>query len=565
MISRNKAHGKQKMGRKWLWSIPILGLLVAAAPLREDYFEISKQLEIMTAMFRELNIYYVDEIQPGELMETGMDAMVQSLDPYTVYYPESRVEDLRFMTTGEYGGIGASIQYIHQQHLIVDVLPDFPASKAGLKIGDEITHVDGESVKGIDPDLVSEMLQGASGTDLTISFIPVGSQSEKTLTLTREKIKLPAVPYKEVIGDSTGYVVFTAFTRGSSFELRQAIRFLRDSVGINQLVLDLRGNGGGLLQESISIVNLFVEKGEEVVSTKGKKEEWLKSYTTLADPLLPDLPVAVLIDEQSASASEIVAGTLQDLDRAIIVGQESFGKGLVQQTKPLAYGTKMKVTVAKYYTASGRCIQRLDYGGERTQDGSAKAFADSTLKVFYTRNGRPVIDGKGVQPDVPVEVPYMSYVAEALFMNGVIFDFANQWSANHDTIGPAKTFKLTDDDWADFVEFVENHDSTEIVSRTRAMWDQLTSVAQEEQFYEVDSVAFQSFQSILNPSIESELNRFKDEIIWALEEEIVMRYYLQTGVIAWSISKDETLKKATALLNSEQYEQILAGTTSESE
>ncbi|MEC8634841.1 MAG: S41 family peptidase, partial [Bacteroidota bacterium] len=303
---------KKKAKKTWMWLVPLAGLMAAAVPLRENYFELSKQLEIMTAMFRELNIYYVDEIQPGQLMETGMDAMVESLDPYTVYYPESRVEDLRFMTTGEYGGIGASMQFINDRHLIVDVLPDFPAARAGLKIGDELLAIDGQSLEGMDPDLVPEMLQGASGTTVDIEYRPNGSTAPVDLTIEREKIKLPAGPYRSVIGDSTGYVILSAFTRGSSFELRQAIRYLKDSVGVNQLVLDLRGNGGGLLQESISIVNLFVEKGQEVVSTRGKKEEWMKSYSTMAPPLVPDLPVAVLIDEQSASASEIVSGTLQD-------------------------------------------------------------------------------------------------------------------------------------------------------------------------------------------------------------------------------------------------------------
>jgi carboxyl-terminal processing protease len=536
-------------------------VLLAAAPLRENYFELSKQLEIMTALFRELNIYYVDEIQPGALMETGMDAMVESLDPYTVYYPESRIEDLRFMTTGEYGGIGASIQFINNRHLLVDVLPDFPAAQAGLKIGDELLEVDGQPLEDVSQELVPDLLQGASGTEVSITYLPNGADESKELTLTREKIKLPAVPYRGVVGDSTGYVILSAFTRGSSFELRQAIRHLRDSIGINQLVLDLRGNGGGLLQESISIVNLFVGKGEEVVSTKGKKEEWLKSYTTMADPLLPEMPVAVLIDEQSASASEIVAGTLQDLDRAVVVGQESFGKGLVQQTKQLAYGTKLKVTVAKYYTASGRCIQRLDYGGERYEDGTAQAFSDSTRQIFQTRNGRPVVDGSGVQPDVPTELPVMSYVLEGLYMNGIIFDFANEWSANRDSIGEAKDFELNEADWEAFVKFAQTHDAIAFESRTQSAWNALTELAMEEQFYAMDADAFGAIDSLLTPSIERDLNRFKEEIVWALEEELVMRFHLQTGVIEWSLPRDATLEKAVEVMTDGSYLEILAGTS----
>jgi carboxyl-terminal processing protease len=465
------------------------------------------------------------------------------------------------MTTGEYGGIGASIQFVNDRHLLVDVLPDFPAAQAGLKIGDELLAVDGQPLEEVSEELVPDLLQGASGTEVSITYLPNGDDQPKTLTLKREKIKLPAVPYRGVVGDSTGYVILSAFTRGSSFELRQAIRHLRDSIGINQLVLDLRGNGGGLLQESISIVNLFVGKGEEVVSTKGKKEEWLKSYTTMADPLIPDMPVAVLIDEQSASASEIVAGTLQDLDRAVVVGQESFGKGLVQQTKQLAYGTKLKVTVAKYYTASGRCIQRLDYGGERSEDGTAQAFSDSTRRIFYTRNGRPVVDGTGVQPDVPTELPFMSYVLEGLYMNGIIFDFANAWSASHDSIGEAQDFALSDADWDAFVSFAENHEATAIESRTQTAWNALTEVAKEEQFYAMDADVFEAIDSLLTPSIERDLNRFKEEIVWALEEELVMRYHLQTGVIEWSLPRDETLAKAVEVMNDGSYIAILAGTS----
>lgn len=560
-MNSNAATSRKKQRRRWVWGVPVMLVLLAAAPLRENYFELSKQLEIMTALFRELNIYYVDEIQPGALMETGMDAMVESLDPYTVYYPESRIEDLRFMTTGEYGGIGASIQFINNRHLLVDVLPDFPAAQAGLKIGDELLEVDGQPLEDVSEELVPDLLQGASGTEVSITYLPNGADEPKELKLTREKIKLPAVPYRGVVGDSTGYVILSAFTRGSSFELRQAIRHLRDSIGINQLVLDLRGNGGGLLQESISIVNLFVGKGEEVVSTKGKKEEWLKSYTTMADPLLPEMPVAVLIDEQSASASEIVAGTLQDLDRAVVVGQESFGKGLVQQTKQLAYGTKLKVTVAKYYTASGRCIQRLDYGGERSEDGTAQAFSDSTRQIFHTRNGRPVVDGSGVQPDVPTELPVMSYVLEGLYMNGIIFDFANEWSANRDSIGEAKDFELNEADWEAFVKFAQAHDAIAFESRTQSAWNALTEVAKEEQFYAMDADAFGAIDSLLTPSIERDLNRFKEEIVWALEEELVMRYHLQTGVIEWSLPRDATLEKAVKVMTDGSYLEILAGTS----
>lgn len=513
----------------------------------------------MNALFRELNIFYVDEIQPGALMETGIDAMVSSLDPYTIYYPESRVEDLRFMSTGEYGGIGASIQMMGGRQLFIDVLPEFPAAKAGIKIGDELTAVDGMRLADVEEDLIPEMLQGASGTEVEVGFIRNATKTEESVVMKRAKIKLPAVPFRTVLRDSTGYVALSAFTRGSSFELRQAIRYLRDSIGMKQLVVDLRGNGGGLLQESISIVNLFIGKGEEVVSTRGKTEEWEKSYSTMADALLPDLPIAVLIDGMSASASEIVSGTLQDLDRAIIVGQESFGKGLVQQSKQLAYGTKLKVTVAKYYTPSGRCIQRLDYGGNRGEDGSAQAVADSLIEVFYTRNGRPVVDGKGVQPDVPTLLPPLGYVLEGLYESGTLFDFANAWTAQRDSIAPPEGFALTEADWTEFVDFAEANAATQYESQTSVMWAQLKEVAEDEAVYTLDPNAFEQLEAALKPNIVRDLEEFREQIQMSLEEEIIMRYYLQDGVFQWSLPRDSTVSTAIQMLNSGQYEIILAG------
>lgn len=548
-----------RKSRLKLWLLPLLGVFVAAVPVRENYFELSKQLEIMNALFRELNIFYVDEIQPGALMETGIDAMVSSLDPYTIYYPESRVEDLRFMSTGEYGGIGASIQQMGGRHLFIDVLPGFPAAQAGIKIGDELTEVDGIKLDEVEEDLIPEMLQGASGTEVEVGFIPNATKVPAAVVMIRAKIKLPAVPFRAVVKDSTGYVALSAFTRGSSFELRQAIRYLRDSVGMRQLVLDLRGNGGGLLQESISIVNLFIGKGEEVVSTRGKTEDWDKSYSTMGEALLPDLPIAVLIDGMSASASEIVSGTLQDLDRAIVVGQESYGKGLVQQSKQLAYGTKLKVTVAKYYTPSGRCIQRLDYGGNRTEDGSARAVADSLIQVFHTRNGRPVVDGKGVQPDVLTPLPPSGYVLTGLYESGVLFDFANAWTAERDTIANAASFALSEDDWNTFLDFTATSASTEYESQTSLMWSQLKALAEEEKVYALNPEVFQNLELALQPNINRDLNEFRSQIQQALEEEIVMRYYLQDGVFEWSLPRDSTLTRAIELLNSGQYKTILAG------
>jgi carboxyl-terminal processing protease len=533
----------------------VVVLALGAKPLRENYFEISKQLEILNSLFRELNIYYVDELQPGELMETGINAMVNSLDPYTVYYPESRIEDLRFMTTGEYGGVGATVQWMGDNLTLVEVYPDFPAAKAGLRIGDVLVAADGRKVEGLEIDQVAELLQGATGSEVEVEILPLGATDTKEITLTREKIKMPAVPYSGIVGDSTAYVVLTAFTRNCAGEVRQAIKALQDSVGVNAVILDLRGNGGGLLSEAVTLVNQFIPKGEEVVRTRGKVAEWEKVYTTLGTPIVEDLPVAVLIDEASASASEIVAGTLQDLDRAVIVGAESFGKGLVQQNKELAYGTRLKVTVAKYYTPSGRCIQRLDYD----KDGG-EAIADSLLKTFTTRNGRPVRDGKGIQPDVDVEPLYYGHVLEGLYASGTIFRFVNEWVGKRDSLEvPAAAFRLTEGDWSAFVSFAAADTALHYPSATQEAFEAAKEMAEEEKFYALDSIAFQRIAALLAPDVSRDLAAFREEIQEAIEEEIVMRYYLQTGVIEWMLPRDPVVHKALEVLFDGSAERILAG------
>ena len=547
--------------RTWKWGLFLLLAAVVTSgfvrPIRENYFEISKQLEILNSLFRELNIYYVDELQPGALMDEAIDAMVTSLDPYTVYYPESRVEDLRFMTTGEYGGVGATIQQLNGKVTIVDVYPGFPAAEAGLRIGDVIVSVGGKKVEGLDSDQVSEMLQGATGTGLELRYRRPGEDEDRFVALTREKIKMPAVPYRGMVDEVTGYVILSAFTQGSAGELRQAIRYLTDSAGAKQIVLDLRGNGGGLLNESVAIANLFLPKDLDVVSTRGKVPEWTKVYKTFADPVVPDLPVAVLIDGISASASEIVAGALQDHDRGIVVGEASFGKGLVQQNKDLAYGTKLKVTVAKYYTPSGRCIQRLDYS--RKKDGVAEEVPDSLRREFRTRAGRKVLDGKGIEPDLAIPPTYMSPVLEALYDQGVLFEFANLWSAKRPEIGAASAFGLTEDDWREFAAHVRSLPDFTYQTATYASLQSLRAAAKEEGVFAADSTALLAFETAIRPDAFKDIERYRSEIQRALEEEIVMRYHLQEGVITWSIPHDPVLQAAIEALSSGAYRTLLAG------
>ena len=381
----------------------LAGLCLISATVTDPYFEITKNLEIFTSVFKELNIYYVDETDPGALMKKAIDEMLKSLDPYTVYYPESKIEDAMFMQTGQYGGIGTLVNTIHGKITITEPYQGYPAAKAGLIAGDVILKINGKSVVGKKHDEVTDQLTGTPGSTVEIEFQRPGETSTRTTKITREEIKVPDVPYFSLLPDSTtGYIQLTGFTQTASQEVRAAYTNLKQR-NMQRLILDLRGNGGGLLREAVAIVNFFVPKGTKIVETKGRNEEWNKEYTAINDPLDTQIPLVVLVDHGSASASEIVSGSLQDLDRAVILGEESYGKGLVQQTKDLIYNTKMKLTVAKYYTPSGRCIQRLDYSNRDASTGKVDAKADSLLQVFKTANGREVLDGRGIAPDVQVK------------------------------------------------------------------------------------------------------------------------------------------------------------------
>jgi carboxyl-terminal processing protease len=524
------------------------------SPIRENYFEISKQLEILNALFRELNIHYVDEIQPGAVMESGIEAMLESLDPYTIYYPESRIEDLRYMTTGEYGGIGATIFELNGALTVTDMLPGYPAERNGLRIGDVITFVDGRDIRGLEEGAALDLLDGATGSTLTLRVERFGQTSPLDLIFVREKIEVPAVPYFGAVADSIGYIAFSQFTRGGAAEVRLAYKQLKDSLDIKALVLDLRGNGGGLLQEAIALVNLFIGEDMPVVSTHGKDPSRDQHYKTMGAAFAGDLPLAVLIDGQSASASEIVAGTLQDYDRAVVVGQQSFGKGLVQQTKDLAYGTRLKVTVSKYYTPSGRCIQRLDYGAG---DSHGQAIPDSLIKTFTTANGRTVRDGQGIDPDVEVPLDEMSYVHMGLLDRGVIFDFGTQWVAQHDTL-VLDGWHFSESDWQAFVAFAAAR-PTPYESQTLQRFEALESQAREERVFEADSAAFAALKALVQPDVRRDLERFKDELVQSIEHELVSRMHSMDRYYAWSQKSDRELKKAIELLQSGASVGILAG------
>jgi carboxyl-terminal processing protease len=541
-----------------LFGLPLALGLTVAATVKDDYFEMSKQLEIMQSAFRELNLFYVDELAPGDLMETGIKAMLAELDPYTRYFPESKMEDVRFMQTGEYGGVGASIETKNNRTVVVDLLEGEPADLAGILLGDVVKRVDGRDISGLEQKQIGELLQGATGTEVEIQVERPGTRELLSFSLQRQKVKVPDVPYQGMLSEKTGYLALGSFTKTASANVRKALINLTDSLGAENVVIDLRGNGGGLLREAISMVNLFVGKGQEVVSTKGKTPDWNKSYKTRAMALRPDLPIAVLVDGKSASASEIVAGTLQDLDRAVVVGEESFGKGLVQQTKKLAYGTRMKVTVAKYYTPSGRCVQRLDYS-HRDNEGEVHAMADSTLKTFYTTSGREVLEGRGVLPDIEVPSPEMNYVLLGLLENGVLFDFAVQQRASLQAPEDAADFVLDEAVWADFVQYVSGLDEVPYASQTLKAFESLEATAKEELLDRLNATTLTTLKTGLQADVQVDLSTHETEIRRALAQELVVHLYNTSGEYKHGLVHDAVALRAVELLESGEYATVLTG------
>ena len=543
--------------------ISILGIIGISLtnPIKQDYFEMSKQLEIMTSVLRELNIFYVDPLSPGELVHTGIDSMLESLDPYTIYYPEERMEDARFISTGQYGGIGISLKENWEgKYIVSDIVENGPAELIGVEIGDELVSVKGQDIRGKGIDAISHQIKGTSGTEVVVGFIKFGEESESEVNIVREKIKTPDIPYHGMLSDKTGYLILNKFTKTASAEVKKSLIYLTDSLGAENIVIDLRGNGGGLLREAVNIVNFFVPKGTQVVEMRGKTEAWNKSYSALRRPLLKDIPLAIIIDEQSASASEIVSGAIQELDRGVIVGNESFGKGLVQQTKNLDYGSRMKITVAKYYTPSGRCVQRLHYG-DRDEHGDAKVKADSTLKVFHTANGRPVLEGRGVFPDVEIEKDYISYVLAGLMDNDLLFDFA---LSRDFTIEDPSTYTLSEEDWVEFIVFVESEFSngnreTPYQAESESLLGFLEEVMDDEGILASNEEALNALQLSVSPNIREDLTRFKDQIKKSLEEEIVFQKTNTTGLFEYQLPRDPNAIKAVELLESGEYKNILVG------
>jgi carboxyl-terminal processing protease len=536
-----------------IW-ILLTSITFQTAWAQSNGFETLKSLEIMDQIYENLDLYFVDEPQNGKLSKTAIDAMLKELDPYTVYYHESNIEDYRLLTTGQYGGIGALIRQIGDYIFISEPYEDCPAAKSGIKAGDKILSIDGKNMAKKTSDEVSDALKGPKGTSIEVEIERKG-EGKKKITIARDEIKIPDVPYFGMLKGEVGYVKLNSFTQTAAADVKNAIQKLQAD-GAKQLVLDLRGNGGGLLIEAVKIVNFFVPKNQVVVTTKGRVKEENRVYTTLEDPFVQEMPLAVLVDGGSASASEIVSGSLQDLDRAVIIGETSFGKGLVQRTYDLKYGSKIKITIAKYYTPSGRCVQRLEYY-DKENNAKVKEIPDSLLKSFQTKNGRKVIDGRGIEPDIKVESPDLSRLTAVLITSNSLFNYATDYVLAHPTIAKAEDFHLSDEEFQDFQKYALAQEFKYTTASEESL-KKMKETAEKEGYFEEIKADYEDMILKVTPSKERDLQKFKAEIEEMLENEIISRYYFQKGRTIASLKEDIVVQRALQVLtNSTEYNTIL--------
>ncbi len=527
---------------------------LAFAQEKQNNFEISKSLDIYNSLMRELNLNYVDEINPGELNETAIDAMLKGLDPYTVFIPESEIETYKLMTTGEYGGIGALIQYDGEYTRISDPYEGWPAQKGGLQAGDAILSVNGVDTHKKTTEEVSELLKGQPGTEVTLVIRRYGQDKPIEKKLKREKVKIDNIPYSTVFDNGIGYVVLTSFTKDAASEMKQRLVDMKKDHQLKGFIIDLRGNGGGLLNEAVDIVNLFIPKGKPVVSTKGKAQNSGHLYSTTNNPVDEEIPLAILVDGGSASASEIVSGSIQDYDRGVVIGQRTFGKGLVQNILPLTYNTQMKVTIAKYYIPSGRCIQEIDYSHKKD---STATKTDTLGKPFTTMAGRTVYEGHGIMPDVKITQDKYATVTAYLYAKNYIFDYATKFFHDHKSIAPADEFQIDDATYNDFMNFVKEKDFTYTTESEKTLED-LKDMAKEEGYLESIQEQLDELERQLKADKENDLVKNRKDIEELLRLEIVGRYYYQVGRIVGSLENDKDLKEAfQILLDKNRYESIL--------
>ena len=552
--------------------IGLLSLLLIAGNIfpgqaqNDNRFEVSKNLDIFNALVKEMEMFYVDSVDINKTVRRGIDAMFGGLDPYTEYIPEQEMEGLKLITTGEYGGIGS---YIRQRDkdggvIIIEPFEGMPAALAGLKAGDRILAIDTIDVSKATNDKVSELLKGVPNTKITLTIQRPGEKKPRKIDIVRKQVVVDQVTYYGVRNDSVGYIYLKGFTDKSAQEVKAAFEDLRKNHNIKSLIIDLRNNGGGVLESAVQIVSLFVPKGSEVISTKGKIKQWDRTYRTSSEPLDTVMPLAILINGNSASASEIVSGSLQDLDRAVLIGQRSFGKGLVQTTRDLPYDGKLKVTVSKYYIPSGRCIQQLDYT-HRKEDGSVNAIPDSLTSVFYTSKGRPVRDGGGVRPEFEMKekkIPSLMYYLAADY---VLFDFITDWVQKHKTIAPVEEFVVTDEDYEALKQYAKEKNFTYDRQSEKAL-KSLKEIAAFEGYLDGDSTTLKALEEQLTPNLDRDFDRNKDEIKKLMAAEIVKRYYYQRGELLQNLKEDEVLDKALEVLaDYELYTKTLSAPEKEKE
>ena len=544
--------------KRYIRIFAVVLLICGSLSFVRNDFEIAKNLDIYATLLRQLNENYVDDINVGDLVRTSIDAMLDELDPYTVYYPESDLEEFRLMTTGQYGGIGALIQQDSDYVIISEPYENTPAMESGLQAGDRILAIDGKPIRGKTVSDVSTALKGQPGTTVKLTIQPYGHKGSVVKEITRKEIKLPSITYTGMLSDGIGYIRLAQFTEHAGKEVKEAFLKLKEQQ-MRYLVLDLRGNGGGLLNEAVNIVSLFVPKGELVVSTKGKQQHLNQQFYTTSEPIDKEIPIAVLVDGHSASASEIVAGTLQDLDRAVIIGERTYGKGLVQNVLPLSYNSQLKVTVSKYYIPSGRCIQKIDYQ-HKDSNGVNLRKADSNATAFRTRHGRTVYDYGGVEPDMKVKPEPYSTVLLALISQKMIFNYANEYRLQHKTIPPVSEFAFTDAMYADFVQFIEKRNIVYETFTEKAM-KQLEEAAKEDKTDRILQSELQSLKNAIGKDKATDLQKYRKEISEMLHVEIVGRYYYQKGESEAALQYDPCMETVRTLFGQpdlKEYHNILS-------
>lgn len=533
----------------------LLVTVVANTGPGDRYFEIQKNLDIFITLYKEVNTYYVDDINPNDLIKTGINSMLATLDPYTNYIPEDNIEDYRTMTTNQYGGIGALIGRRNKKNMVLMPYKGFPAYKSGLEIGDEITKINGIDISEKDTGEISKLLKGQANTDVLLTVKRYGSKKAFDVSLKREKITINNVPYFGMVTADIGYLKLQDFTTEAGKEVKEAVIKLKEE-GAKKIILDLRDNPGGLLGEAVNVSNVFVEKGSLIVNTKGKVTDWNKAYKALNNPTDSEIPLVVITSSRSASASEIVAGVIQDYDRGVLVGEKSYGKGLVQTTRRLSYNSQLKVTTAKYYIPSGRCIQAIDYSN-RNEDGSVGKIPDSLKVAFKTQKGRTVYDGGGVTPDLPVTREYLAPISISLINNSLLFEYANKYKFEHEKIRPAREFELSSTEYHAFIKWLTTKEY-DYTTKVESTIEALKEVSKEEKYFAEIESQITALHNKVKHNKASDLMKFKSQIKSMLEEEIASRYYLQDGMIETSFDDDLDIQESVRILNNTaEYNKIL--------